>query len=202
MSSQTQTKNLPAHPPHHSTLPHPSQMLPSNPKTRPHQVRHNLPPSTPTISSRSTSHVLIPQIAPFPLHRPLQVPPPSSPPLHQAHLAKRAFLQSTSPRAATAITLRTLSSRAQTTSSRKSPLRLATLDGNLAAITCHRRLGVCALFIFFFHLVHLTFACLAPRPSRSDVLTPNPETSTMPRRDADFRDRRFGYLQGGRRYWG
>lgn len=35
----------------------------------------------------------------------------------------------------------------------------------------------------------LTFACLVPHPSRSDPLSPNPETSIMPGREADLRNR-------------
>ena len=153
MSSQTPTKKPPAHPPRRSTLPHPSRTLPFSPKTNRHPVRHNLAPSTLTISNRSTSHVIIPQIAPFPLHRLLPVLPPSSPPLHQVRLVKRASLQLTSPRAATAITVRTLLSRAQTISSRKSPLHSTTLGGSLVAITCWRRLEVCALFILSFYFL-------------------------------------------------
>jgi len=146
MSSRTPTKKVQAHPPRRSTTHRPSQTLPLNTKTGRHLVRHNLALSTPTISSRSTRHVIT-QIAPFHLHQLLQVPPPLSPPLRQVHLVKRAFLQSTSPRAATAITLRMLLSRAQTISSRKSPPRLATPDGNLVATTRYPRLEPCALFI-------------------------------------------------------
>jgi hypothetical protein len=117
--------------------PSPSLALPVNKQTSRRPVRHNLAPSTPTISSRSTSHVIIPQIAPFPPHRLLRALPPLSPPLRQVRPVKRAFLQSNSPRAATAITVRTLLSRALTILSRKSPPHSATSDGNLAVPTCH-----------------------------------------------------------------
>ena len=197
MSSPIPTKNPPPHPPHRSTLPHPHPFRTPlfNLKTGRHPVRHNLPPSTPTISSRSTSNAIIIQIAPFPLHRLPQAPPPLSLPLHRARPAKRAFLQSTSPRAATAITVRT-SPRTQIVSSRKLLIHLTMLDGNPVAITCHRRLEVCVSSILISHSVHLTFACLVPHPSRSDLLTTSPETPVMPRRDPNFLDRRFGHLQG------
>ena len=200
MSSQTLTKKPPAHPPRLSILPLPSRILLSNIKTGQYPARHNPAPSTPTFSNRSTSRVIIPQIVPFPPHQLLQVLPPSSPPLHQARPAKRVSLQLTSPKAATAITLRPLLSRARTISSRKSPLRLAT-DENLAATTCRRRREACAPFFLIVYAVHLTFVCLVPHPPRSDIFSPSPEASNMPRRDADLRDCRLRHLQGGRYYW-
>jgi len=38
------------------------------------------------------------------------------------------------------------------------------------------------------YTVHLTFVCLGPHPSRSNLLSPDPETSVMHRREADLRD--------------
>ena len=180
MSSQTPMGDPPTHTLGHSALSHHSRMLPLNPKTGRYPTRRNLVPSMPTISGRSISYGIFSRISPFPLHRPLQIPPPLSPPIHQVHPVGGAFLQSTSPRAAT---FGTLLSRTRTISSRKSPLRLTTFDGDLVAIMCHRRPGACALFILILHLVHLTLACLVPRVSRSDVLPP-----IAPRQDADFRD--------------
>jgi hypothetical protein len=130
--------------------PLPSRALPFNTQTSQRPVRHNPVLLTPTISSRSTSHIIIPQIAPFLPHRPLQAPPPSSRLPHQVHPVKRAFLQLTSLRAATAIILRTPLSRVLTILSRKSPLHSATFDGNLVVTTCHRQLEACAPFVSIF----------------------------------------------------
>ena len=149
-SSPTPTKKLPTHPPRPSILSLPSRALPFNTQTSQRPVRHNPVLLIPTISSRSTSHVIIPQIAPFLPHRPLQAPPPSSRPPHQVHPVKRAFLQLTSLRAATAIILRTPLSRALTKLSRKSPLHSATFDGNPVVTTCHRQLEACAPFVSIF----------------------------------------------------
>ena len=163
MSLQTPTKKLPAHPHRPSTLPFPFRMLLCNTRIGRLPVRHNLAPSTPTFSNRNTSHVTT-QISPLPLHQ-LQALLPLSPPLHQVRLVRRAFLQSNSPKVATAITLRTPLSLARTFSLRKSPLPLTTFDGDLAVTTCRQRRDACAPFILIISTVHLTFPCLASNPS-------------------------------------